>query len=494
MIRNYQRNKLIGVMLFLALSVLVQAEPDSLIGKLEIICDVKNKPDHPYYVNFSAYPKQDEHLPIGIFDSGTGGLTVLQAMMRLDVFNNIGRNLGSDGVPDFQNETFTYLGDDANMPYGLYESQGKTDYLKELILKDVLFLLGNRYYQSAMDSLPRQDKKPVKAIVIACNTATAYGYDLIRQTLELWNLPIPVFGVIDGGARSALIDWNSSRQQDVIGVMATEGTCASMGYPQAIHRIYQQITGDTGIMIVQQAGIGLAGAIDQDRNYIDPAAVSIRGKDWYRGPSLNHLQFPIQPELWTAYHFDTTANALLIQSNSSGRMEQIELNSVVNYIHYAVTHLIVQSARTYPRGRLSRIILGCTHYPFYLKEFQKHLAYLRKLNPEYAQILTEDLQLIDPAAATAMELYHFLGQNSLAATAPSDQPTFFISVPNLLQPGIQIDNQGKFTFGYKYQRTINQGILDTKPVPMSEKTLDKAVVQRIRNTMPLLGQLIFSVY
>ena len=111
-------------------------------------------------------------LPIGVFDSGVGGLTVLEAIKAHDRHDNRTGADGADGVPDFAGERFVYFGDQANMPYGNYPAVGRTDFLRELILRDVLFLLGRRHAQG--------QKPPVKAIVIACNTATAYGLEDIR--------------------------------------------------------------------------------------------------------------------------------------------------------------------------------------------------------------------------------------------------------------------------------------------------------------------------
>ena len=84
-------------------------------------------------------------LPIGVFDSGIGGLTVLEALLTADAFDNETLKPGPDGKPDFEDERFIYLGDQANMPYGNYSKEGKTDYLRELILKDATFLLGKRH-------------------------------------------------------------------------------------------------------------------------------------------------------------------------------------------------------------------------------------------------------------------------------------------------------------------------------------------------------------
>ncbi len=134
----------------------------------------------------SAYVEKRKDLPIGIFDSGIGGLTVLEAMLSLDAFDNDNLRPGSDGRPDFANERFIYLGDQANMPYGNYAAHAKEDFLRELILKDTVFLLGKRRWASPLSTRAQWDKPPVKAIVIACNTATAYGLDDVRQAIKAW--------------------------------------------------------------------------------------------------------------------------------------------------------------------------------------------------------------------------------------------------------------------------------------------------------------------
>ncbi len=56
--------------------------------------------------------------PIGVFDSGLGGLTVLERLLDVDQVDNATGLYGSDGVPDLARESFVYLGDQANMPYG----------------------------------------------------------------------------------------------------------------------------------------------------------------------------------------------------------------------------------------------------------------------------------------------------------------------------------------------------------------------------------------
>ena len=93
----------------------------------------------------TAQTNAKKNLPIGVFDSGTGGLTVMEAMLTLDAFNNVTGKPGADGKPDFDKEYFQYLADQANMPYGNYAAEKKTDLLKEHVVKNMDFLLKQQY-------------------------------------------------------------------------------------------------------------------------------------------------------------------------------------------------------------------------------------------------------------------------------------------------------------------------------------------------------------
>ena len=161
---------------------------------------------------------ENRRLPIGVFDSGIGGLTVLNAILRLDEFDNRTHEPHPDGTPDFQNERFIYFGDQANMPYGNYPAAGKEDFLKELIVEDALFLLGRRYWASADAKAPAMDKPPVKSVVIACNTATAYGLDAVRAAFEAWKVPVILIGVVEAGARGAVLARSQAHESGAVAV------------------------------------------------------------------------------------------------------------------------------------------------------------------------------------------------------------------------------------------------------------------------------------
>ncbi|MGL5713073.1 MAG: glutamate racemase [Paraclostridium sp.] len=139
--------------------------------------------------------------PIGVFDSGLGGLTVLKEIMNI-----------------LPKENIVYFGDTARVPYGPRS--------KETVIK---------YTFQAINFLVSQN---VKAIVIACNTATARSLELAQNTYS-----IPIIGVIEAGARTAAYTTNNK----VVGVIGTEGTINSKAYEEEIHKI------DNSIKIIGKA-------------------------------------------------------------------------------------------------------------------------------------------------------------------------------------------------------------------------------------------------
>ncbi|MHC4078133.1 MAG: glutamate racemase, partial [Planctomycetota bacterium] len=311
-----------------------RAQPDT--PRLKVIADIQSNPESPFFLPLAEYPVSGERksLPIGVFDSGTGGLTVLDAILKLDGFKNGTLEASPDQRPDLGGEDYVYLADSANMPYGRYAAEGKVDLLREHILKDAWFLLDRDYAVNPGDQTSSGKKDPAKVIVIACNTATAYGLEELRRAFADWRLDVGVIGVIDAGAVTAIDGLDGDGKGYVIGVMATEGTCASGGYPRAVRERFKNRFDHQDLHVVQQAGLGLAGAVDGDLSYIDPAATAPRGAGRYKGPGLGHPTSPVDPALWRDYHFDTTENHLLVEKNPEGRTLRVELNSVENYIRY----------------------------------------------------------------------------------------------------------------------------------------------------------------
>ncbi|RWZ59849.1 glutamate racemase [Halobacillus fulvus] len=133
--------------------------------------------------------------PIGVIDSGVGGLTVARELMR-----------------QLPKERFIYLGDTKRCPYGPRPEQEVRAFTWQM----VRFLLA----------------KDIKMLVIACNTATAFTLRELQR-----ELPIPVIGVIEPGARAAIKASKNKR----IGVIGTEGTIESKAYPNKLMSIDDEI-------------------------------------------------------------------------------------------------------------------------------------------------------------------------------------------------------------------------------------------------------------
>jgi glutamate racemase len=140
--------------------------------------------------------------PIGIFDSGMGGLTVMRALKAR-----------------LPKESLVYLGDTARLPYGTKSADTVT-----------------RYAVQASAALMKHD---IKLLVVACNTASAAAVPILAETLA----PLPVVGVIEPGAKAAI----AAAPEGPVAVIATEGTVKGGAYVRAIQDIAPQMP------VVQQA-------------------------------------------------------------------------------------------------------------------------------------------------------------------------------------------------------------------------------------------------
>ena len=434
-------------------------------------------------------PKPDARAPIGIFDSGTGGLTVMDAVLTADMFHNASGAEGADGLADFAGERFIYLADQANMPYGNYAAENKVDFLKELIVQDALFLMGSKYYASAAATAASTDKETVKSIVIACNTATATGLKDIEQMLEGSGTGLSVIGVVNAGAKGAL-ECLPKDASATIGVMATVGTIKTEGYERTIKQMAKEMgyTGD--LQVVNQAAMGFAEAVDEEPDFVLRNLTAPRGN--YRGPAVDHPEFPIRPELLDAYNFDAENGALLV---IQGKKVEIQLNAAQNYARYHLLSLMEQ-LRARPQARpLKVLIMGCTHYPYYKATLETMLQELRQYQKgglyPYKDLIADEVFLIDPAVNTAKELYLLLRKQGLLAknTTPMSAD-FYITVPNASLPGVGLDNPQRFSYDYKYGRPTGSGLEYVKTVPFSEENIDAATLARFRNSIPTTFSLI----
>jgi len=445
-----------------------------------------------FYTDLKVYNKKNPKLPIGIFDSGTGGLTVLDAIVNFDEYINTDHSysVNGDDIRDFNKESFIYLADQANMPYGNYGEHNKSLLLREHVLKDMQFLMSNKYYQSPEDKFFQINKSPIKAMVIACNTATAFAKQDIENFMNTAGLDLKVIGVIGAGVRAALE--NISMTEDVIiAIMATAGTIDSQGYIKEIRKQLKWKKDSAKISIYQQAGIGLAGAIDGAIEFIDESASEPR--DNYKGPSDKNNKLTIDTNLLGRYNFDWSDNRMLYYGNKK-HPENIQINSVDNYISYHLTTLLEQIMLADDNSKLSKIILGCTHYPFYTDLFEQKLEGLRNCQENgkfiYKNFISENVQLIDPAVFTAKELYKYLLDEQLFNNGNISNSEFYISVPNFLNKNIIVDKNSNFEYDYKYGREVNNIQEYVKRVPFNSMNIAKSVSGRLEKKIPYTYSLI----
>ncbi len=456
-------------------------------GRIE--SDILNNPKSFFYLDVKNYPVHDKTLPIGIFDSGTGGLTVMDAIVNFDGFNNMDHSPAEqgDGTPDFSAERFIYLGDQANMPYGNYSREHNVALLKEHIIKDAQFMMGNKYYKNASSTQFSTDKEPVKAIVIACNTATAYGKSDIERFLKRAGIPLKVIGVIDAAVRAAF-EYMDKPAEASIGVMATAGTVSSKGYVQAI----RDLQGDAALPdIYQQAGIGLAAAIDGEPDYMVPGAT--KPQPGYKGPAFTHPDAPISRSILKRYGFQWDNHQMLYEG-SRENPKNIQINSVSNYISYHLVSLLEKIRRASHPKPLQAIILGCTHYPFYLDIFREKLDALYNYREDgqyiYRPVMAEHVALIDPARNTARELYTYLRTQKLFNQSELSKSSFYISVPNVSNKEVECTKDGRFTYPYKYGRKAGRIQQYVKRIPFNRNTPDASVMQRLKDKIPVTASLI----
>jgi len=439
-----------------------------------------------FAVPFDRYQRQMRSLPIGVFDSGIGGLTVLESILQLDAFDNVTHEPGADGRPDFEQERFVYLGDQANMPYGNYPSERKVEFLRELILKDVVFLLGERYWLSAAATTPRHDKPAVKAIVIACNTATAYGLETVRAAVKQWGLPVHIIGVVEAGADGAVQAIAERGKTAAVAVLATVGTCKSEGYVRAIAKSAAQAGIETPA-VIQQGCLGLAGAIEGDPSYITSSQAGTTVD--YHGPAVDNREAAIDPALSARYSFEKSGLLGDLDRPATWR-----LNSVENYIRYHTTSLVERYRSSGGSDPIGAVILGCTHFPYQKDRIAASFGRLRNFrvgsgDEPYKALIFEQLCFIDPAKRTAAQLYEVLADAQLLLDK-ADEPglttdEFYISVPNTSLAGVKLAVGGGFTYEYKYGRVPGELAVEyVKRVPMSSANLSDAVRESIRTRMP----------
>ena len=447
-----------------------------------------------FYAGFADYPTDLKDLPIGVFDSGTGGLTVLEKILSLDAFQNITGEQGRDGILDFAGEHFLYLADQANMPYGVYDACGKADYLRELVIKDALFLMGDKFYENPFQ-FPALGKKPrVKIMVVACNTATAYGLKYVQSMLAQSGTGVKVIGVINAGVKATLDRFEDETGPYAIGVLATQGTISSGAYERTIREMAAERGLQQEIVVVNQASYGFAESVDSEPDYVNAYLRAPRAT--YRGPRFGTGDADIKKELLPVYNFDMTAGRVLTSVGEDGQYTDFQLNNAVNYARFSMVSLVERHRQSGSTVPLKAVILGCTHYPFQLETLQQVVKELRDYTVDgrhiYRHLIADNLSFIDPAAYTAVECYRTLRKdNNLAFRITEMEVLPYISVPNGDLDAKFLTEDGNLKYEYKYGREVGTEEITTKQVPFSKSNIDETNLKRVEKLLPYSYSLIY---
>ncbi|MEA5550842.1 glutamate racemase [Anabaena cylindrica UHCC 0172] len=178
--------------------------------------------------NFDDFSdKEHQRSPIGVFDSGVGGLTVLQQIYK-----------------QLPNESIIYFGDTAHLPYGIRSQTEILQYVREI--------------------LDWMQQQRVKMVIMACNTSSALALENVRQEFNF-----PILGVVLPGAKAAV------QQGKRIGVIATPATAKSNAYRQAIMEIQPdvqvwQVSCPEFVPLIEQNRIHDPYTMEVARSYLEP--------------------------------------------------------------------------------------------------------------------------------------------------------------------------------------------------------------------------------
>ena len=228
-------------------------------------------------------------MPIGVFDSGVGGLTVLRAL-----------------IGELPGEDFLYLGDTARLPYGTKSPETVA-----------------RYSVRAAEAL---ESRGIKALVVACNTASATSLPSLRARFPA----LPVIGVIEPGAQAACEASASGR----IAVLATEGTVRGGAYERAILALRPDA-------VVTQVSAQVFVALAEE-GWSEGEAVEAVTERY-----LAHLDARVDTVVLGCTHFPLLAGAIAKQLGPTRRVvDSAATTARATSRELALRNLVAESART----------------------------------------------------------------------------------------------------------------------------------------------------
>jgi hypothetical protein len=234
--------------------------------------------------------------------------------------------------------------------------------------------------------------------------------------------------------------------------------------------------------VFQRGSRGLAGAIEGDPVFVGS-----------NRPTGGAAPDALDPALQDVYQFDPAG----ILGGFQGP-QQPQLNSVRNYIRYEIVSLLeeLRTSQQSPQQPIDTLVLGCTHFPLVRTELAQEFQRLRDLRLRneypYRRLIAEKLEVIDPAGLTAVDLFRELARRKLFVAA-AEQKTeakrkdlFFLSVPAVNFPKIQLSADGGLATSWKYGRDVEANLLqeDTLIVPLTTAVLPASSRKLIQQSLP----------
>ena len=430
-----------------------------------------------YYTDLSSYPEDISKLPIGVLDCSVNGFEVVERLLTLDRFDNITGKPGPDGIVDFGGENIQFLSDRANGPYGGYIEEGNLDFLKEQVLSNTLFLMGDDFFNLAGDEYRSGYKEPVKLIIVSSPVADLRVLPDVENFLEQSGTGVKAIGVVEAGVQEAVSDVDEDGNL-CVGVLFAPDGVSSIEYESMIRKA----VGNTGgkVQVLNQEAVGLDAAIKGDTAYVDTTAVVAR--DSYAGPVSGVSYNNIDMSLFDRYGFDTQDNALLYVRN--GDLSGVQLNSVENYARFHLVSMIERHRRSGSRVPISSIILADGSYAQIrdiLEEVMDELYNYRRGGIYlYRSGISPDFRFIDPAECAAVEAYKILrNDRNLALRGDLTRLESFITMPSASLPEDAINPDGTMKDDYRYGRQCGSEELTTKVVPFSPRYVTPEIMNYI---------------
>ncbi len=438
-----------------------------------------------YFQDYANYNSDLSVLPIGIMDWNIDGYSVAEMFLTMDAYDNVTGIREPDGIADFGGENFQFLVDKANGPYYQYLVDGNVDFLKEQVLRNVIFLTGRSYYNLAMDDVPMGIKPRVKTVVVAAPVADYKVMDDINNFIAATGTDVKALGVFSCGIESMVEDI-AKKEEVCVSVLFPGGGLRARNYEEALKDAAAK-KGFTGKMnVFSQETEGLTQAIKGNKDYVDSSATRLRLS--YQGPQIGISYNNIDLALIERYNFNYENNGLLTKKRPDGTMD-IHLNSIENYIRYYLVSVIERHRRSGSATPISKFYLADIQY-HYVKDVINNVItelynYRRDGMYLYRNSIAADFKIIDPMECTVQKCYDILRENDMLAVRGAKSELYsFITMASTSLPEDYVTSEGDLVDSVKYARVPEGEVLTTKQLPFDSRYLDGKEISRMADNTP----------